>query len=407
MEFEKIKYFFSNILKFILNPEHILICIFSGFIVLLGYLIIFNVDFLNPISEAISEFSISDLFYEVDNSIENGDNCEIITIIDISDVQNRGDMGILLNEIAICNPKAIGIDVIFEGEKDDKIGNEILLESIESLPPTTVFSAKLIDYNLEKDCFNKMIRSFFADSLKVSEGFTNFMVERPGDIIREIPTAQRLNNDLELSFDVKISDLLGYDLKDISPSYHYPINYKNLNFTRLPSDSIMDYVHLIEGRIVLVGALKEEADVHNTPIGPIPGIEIQAYALFSILSHYKNHKLNTWAMYLLAFFLTWIAELTISATYLFLKKKDEPLFRLFLSQSSIIRDTIIVMFLIFIGFILFVLFTSKNVLIEATIIFAFLAALPITIEIYGTLINVIYSKRKYKIIKRFSNYLDN
>ena len=71
----------------------------------------------------------------------------------------------------------------------------------------------------------------------------------------------------------------------------------------MPPDSVYEYRHLIEDRIVLYGAMTEEADMHYTPMGKIAGVKLLAYAIETLLKHNEIKEVPMWVTWLLNFLL--------------------------------------------------------------------------------------------------------
>jgi CHASE2 domain-containing sensor protein len=63
------------------------------------------------------------------------------------------------------------------------------------------------------------------------------------------------------------------------------INFAPTNFTIIDPAEIMQCRDLIEGRIVLFGAMTDEMDMHYTPLGKIAGVELLAYATQTLLEN--------------------------------------------------------------------------------------------------------------------------
>ena len=157
----------KNFLRFVFNIEYIIIAFIALGLLSVGCLIVVNISFLNPISESVREFSITDVFYEIENSQNTQETSPLISIVDITDIHAREDIGEVFVNIAMCEPKVLGVDLIFEGVKDNLAGNEILKESVTMLPENTIFAAKLIDYDSSAKEFTSVVRSFFAEELGV------------------------------------------------------------------------------------------------------------------------------------------------------------------------------------------------------------------------------------------------
>lgn len=394
----------KRLIKYIINPEHIVIAFLTIVILGVACLIVVNISFLNPVSEAIDDFSMTDMFYEIEHSGTIDSESSVISIVDLTNVYDRGEIGEILANISMCNPKAIGVDIIFEGEKDDSIGNKLLTDAIRILPKSTIFAEKLTNYSSENDEFSSSVKSFFADSLHVRQGFTNFVDNLAASSIREMPAFRNLSGQDVIAFDVALSEMCGIKVTANSDD-NYIINYKNIKFTRIPPDSIFEYSDYIEDRVILVGTLNEEADMHSTPVGKMPGVEIHAYSLLALLENHRVIELNEFWLILIAIVICWILELCICGTYKVLKRKEGNALRSFLSDSSIPRDFLLTCTLVVLCWLSFSMFVFHNILIEATVIFGAIAVLPMAIELYEPLVNTLYKKKGWKWLER-SNYID-
>lgn len=394
----------KRLIKYIINPEHLVIAILTIVILGVACLIVVNISFLNPISEAVDDFSMTDMFYEIEHSDRQESENSIISIVDLTNVYDRGRIGEILANISMCNPKAIGIDIIFEGEKDDSIGNMLLIDAIKLLPQNTIFAEKLTNYSSKTEEFNSSVKSFFADSLDIQQGFTNLVDNLAASTIREMPAFRNLAGKHVISFDAALSEMCGIKVTT-DRNNNYIINYRNTGFTRIPPDSIFEYSDYIEERVILVGTLNEESDMHSTPIGKMPGVEIHAYSLLTLLENHHVIELNGFWLILLALIVCWILELCICGTYKILRKKEGTALRSFLSDSSIPRDFLLTCTLIILCWGTFSIFVFHNILIESTVVFGAIAVLPMAIELYEPLVNTLYKKKGWKWLER-SNYIN-
>lgn len=395
-----------RLLRFIFNIEHILIVFFSLGILGVVCFITVNIGFLNPIVESFDEFSMTDIFYQIENSQEDKEESHIISIVDITDVYARGEIAEVLVNIAMCEPKALGVDVIFEGEKDDKAGNELLKDAISILPDNTVFALKLIDYSSEENEFTSSVSSFFANELPINQAFTNLNDNMAGSKIREMSTQQTMSGQVYDSFSVRLSEVSGISVGDKGINVNKSINYKNVDFKVIPADSIFENIQYIKDRIVILGTVNEEADMHSTPIGKMPGVKIHAYTLLSLLENQKIVKIGDSLLLLIAIFICWILEICICGVYMLLRKKTSVL-AMFLADSDIVRDVLVVIALFVLYLILFILFAYNNIVIEGALIFGCMAVLPFSIESYQVAVNVLYNKYHWKWLEKYSNYLSN
>ena len=85
--------------------EHLIIIVIT--FVQLGLLgtLVFNIEFLNPVSNAIKNFSITDLFFEVEHYGSHQEINQQITLVDISDVTEREKIANIIDEINVPHEK--------------------------------------------------------------------------------------------------------------------------------------------------------------------------------------------------------------------------------------------------------------------------------------------------------------
>ena len=95
------------------------------------------------------------------------------------------------------------------------------------------------------------------------------------------------------------------------------IIYSNILFPVVSCDSLSYNKALIRNRIVFVGAVKEEGDMHLTSVGKMSGVEVQAYATQTCIDHPIIHQIGIVANFLFFFF---VCYLSVWAGY-FLQKK--------------------------------------------------------------------------------------
>ena len=63
----------------------------------------------------------------------------------MTQLYDRGEIADVLEAINQCEPRAIGVDVVFEGLRDDSLADRRIAD-VASASHTTVFSYKLLDY---------------------------------------------------------------------------------------------------------------------------------------------------------------------------------------------------------------------------------------------------------------------
>lgn len=266
-------------LKYLFHIDHFLVTTLALVLLWLLSIITFNLSILDPVADALDEFSITDVFFEIENNKEeNIETSDLITIVDMTDLHNRGDIASLMQEIGLNNPLCVGIDLIFEGEKDDSIGNKELVEAVNNLGETAIYSKKLTDYSGETDKFANRVSSFFTKDIEVQEAYTNLVNDMSSTRVREFTATQQEGETESISFPAAIASRFDTTLVS-NHKDSYLINYRNVKFPVVKFDEIQEKADLIDGHIVLIGTMTEEQDMHMTPLGKMPGIEVQAYSL--------------------------------------------------------------------------------------------------------------------------------
>ncbi len=261
---------------------------------------------------------MTDMYYQ---AMAKGapDTCRYITIVDMTDLQQRRDIAQLIDEIEAYNPKVVGVDIVFEGLKDDIIG-DMMIEEVASKYTNIVFGSELKDYDESSDRYTRERQSFFVDSVCVNEGYTNYEGNIYGGIKRKLSYWRDLNGLVKYSFPSQI-------LKEsVSPSTvdlkrdDTDINFTYTHFPTIRFDSISFNPQLITHQIVLVGAEHEDTDMKYTPIEKMSGIRLQAYALKTLIDQ-NGIKPVPWIILFPLSFIVVLATLWVREHYFVLINK--------------------------------------------------------------------------------------
>lgn len=106
-----------SFLHYIFNKDHFIITVMTGLVVSLLTVVTFTIPMFSPIAKALKNISATDLFFQIESKIKNAEKCQDVVIVDMTELHSRSDIGQLLSDIYDAYPKAIGVDLIFEGEK--------------------------------------------------------------------------------------------------------------------------------------------------------------------------------------------------------------------------------------------------------------------------------------------------
>lgn len=385
-------------LKYLFHIDHFLVTTLALVLLWLLSIITFNLSILDPVADALDEFSITDVFFEIENNKEeNIETSDLITILDMTDLHNRGDIASLMQEIGLNNPLCVGIDLIFEGEKDDSIGNKELVEAVNNLGETAIYSKKLTDYSGETDKFANRVSSFFTKDIEVQEAYTNLVNDMSSTRVREFTATQQEGETESISFPAAIASRFDTTLVS-NHKDSYLINYRNVKFPVVKFDEIQEKADLIDGHIVLIGTMTEEQDMHMTPLGKMPGIEVQAYSLLTLLEHKDLQELPLWLSILITFVLCYLLEITIDAVPRCVEKSTKiPI--VFLRESGLITALLILLWVIVVTWLMFYSFTRWNVIIDGGVLLASMALVCEGRELIEATIKTLSTKYNWKYLQ--------
>ena len=386
----------KKFLKYITHIDHLIIVLLAFLFTGILGLITFNVNFLNPVERSLDNFSLSDMFFQIEHSSEIKKN-ELITLVDMTDLHNRGDIALLLEQIDECHPLCVGVDLIFEGEKEDSIGNVLLKEVISNSQNDFVFSSKLIEYNDETDAFDKMVSSFCASQLNLEEAYTNVVEEDASGTIRDFTIKRKYGNNVILSFPARIASVIDNSIVNDMEN-DLLINYGNEDFIVVPYDKIEKNRELLEGRIVLVGTMKEESDMHNTPLGKLPGLQIQAYSLLTLLEHDQITSIPRWLGWLLSFVICYILEIVIDLFYQITKRNPSSVIMVFFRESNFFSILMLLIFSVLLCWLMFIFFVDHDILFYGEVTLALMALTCVGRDLYMSIIKAFAARYNNKFI---------
>lgn len=385
-------------LKYLFHIDHFLVTTLALVLLWLLSIVTFNLSILDPVADALDEFSITDVFFEIENNKEeNIETSDLITIVDMTDLHNRGDIASLMQEIGLNNPLCVGIDLIFEGEKDDSIGNKELVEAVKNLGETAIYSKKLTDYSGETDKFANRVSSFFTKDIEVQEAYTNLVNDMSSTRVREFTATQQEGETESISFPAAIASRFDTTLVS-NHKDSYLINYRNVKYPVVKFDEIQEKADLIDGHIVLIGTMTEEQDMHMTPLGKMPGIEVQAYSLLTLLEHKDLQELPLWLSILITFVLCYLLEITIDAVPRCVEKSTKiPI--VFLRESGLITALLLLLWVIVVTWLMFYSFTRWNVIIDGGVLLASMALVCEGRELIEATIKTLSTKYNWKYLQ--------
>lgn len=269
----------------------------------------FSVSFLNPLARSLSNFSMTDIFYDISKSRAQKEHDDLITLVDMSEVYERGELADIIGQIESMGPAVLGIDIVFDGERDDSIGNMRLIEVAREAKAPTVWACKLKDWSDDAEQFRNTNHSFFTASCIVDEGFTNVERDVNGGTVRRFGVRRKSEGRRVYSLPARVTRLYTGSDPAMDNEMSCAINFQAVEFPVVPYDSIAEYADLIKGHIVLLGATQEERDKHYTPLGLLPGLYVLAYTVKTMVEHQAPAELPVWVIVALSLLVTLFTQI--------------------------------------------------------------------------------------------------
>ena len=260
----------KNFLGNIFHIDHVIVASLTIIIIELMFTIAINLDFLSPVVRAFKSFSMTDIYYKIQNYGEPTEVCNTITLVDMTELTRRKDIAKVIQKINEMKPSVLGVDIIFEGEKSDLEGDELLAETcLNDNPDKTVFAYKLMNYDESVHSYQKSLHSFFSTGHEIKEGFVN-LIDNPEKSVRKYANILPCKDTLAHSFPSQISEIA--TMRAIGDEEFHTINYKPIVFPVIKYNELDDYKEYIRDHIVLLGTTQEERDNYYTPIGQKTGL---------------------------------------------------------------------------------------------------------------------------------------
>lgn len=237
---------------------------------------------LDPVKRAISDFSFTDIYYEIQSEGAARDTSRMITIVDLTKLTRRGDIARTLGDIEALKPKVVGMDACFDNEGDDFEGNDSLVAVAEKYK-NICWAEKMLQWAGDSVGWTQTIHSFFHEFVDINEGTVNMPRTLYDRMKRKAAVCETCNGERHPSLVAQLAcayagrDIVGSRTQDVN------INFSPTVFRSLQPEEVSSHPELIEDQIVLFGALYEDADTNWSPRGKIAGVELIAYGIQTLL----------------------------------------------------------------------------------------------------------------------------
>ena len=372
---------FGNIIRKVLHVKYLFITAFA-FLAMGGLAFVtLNISFLSPVTQIVKNFSLSDIYYQISQSIGHREKSVGITLVDMTLLYDRADIAQALKDVESLEPKTVGVDIVFEGLLDESCGNDSIAQ-VASQYDNIVWSFRVMNYVDSKVGYADAMHSFFADTMSIDEGCTNMERSLYGNTKRQLSMYTTLQGNVYPSFVSRLVGKYTDKAEDSQPAYELlDINFMPTEFTILSADSVLAHPELIRNRIVLFGAMYEETDMHYTPIGKMAGMELLAYALQTLIDHKSVSELPGFWFWTITAVLVYLTMLLQDSFIALARRIRNGILSDLVSSSYVVTIVTFIWMALLLG-ISFVLFSLYNFSFNLGWAFAAMAFLEISKDLW-------------------------
>lgn len=373
--------------------RHVIITVLAFLVVGMFAMMALNLSFLNPIAQVVKDFEMTDIYYQILQDTGEVEVDEDVTIVDMSALYSRRELAATLRDIEARKPNVVGVDVVFEGLKEDSIGDGMMRE-VASAYSNIVYSYKLIDYENDSTGYADAVHSFFA-SEDTNEGFTNMQRNLYGGMKRQLSIGQRHQGKVVPSFITQVvngtkrDSSLAVELRELN------INFTPRQFRVVEPEDICRHPEWLTGKVVLFGAMKDEQDMHYTPLGKMAGVELLAYSVATLLEQSEVWTPGGWLTGLMSFLLVLLTEVWSSKYKAFAKERRSRLLR-FVMSMSFVWSVLLFLWMSFWVWVAFILFCKYGVSLNLGYALAAMAIIALAENIYNECESAIKEKNNGK-----------
>lgn len=250
-------------------------------------------------SASKSDFRFSDFFAKIADHRNVRKLDDRIIVVDIGEAGRR-EIAEGIETLSLCGPKAIGIDINFESS--DSYDN-IILEALASNQNVVVPLG--LSSNVVTGEFEVSDKPFFyGEDLPLSYGVINLPTNVENGVVREYPIEFKTDQGLFPSFMAailrKADTKAAEKLRERGASTGITL-YESREYQIIRLYELEDYAETFADRIVLLGSIDDESDLHSTPLKvKEAGILLHAAAISTALDGIWFQQVPKTVAYILA-----------------------------------------------------------------------------------------------------------
>lgn len=264
-------------------------------------------------TEKSTDYELSDLYASVGQRSAVHYLSKDIVIVSV-DHCSRNQIASIIDAVNYMEPKVIGLDIMFI---DSIVGDDKLVSAI--LGCENIVLPIEVKRKGHSGLFEIKDSSYFYNSIAEKQlGVINLAGYSQRSVIRKFAPSFKLENcslDNFASAIVKYYSLGEYNRliakgQELLNIHYHAIDYNVVKWnevitTGTDPEPKLDLMNVIKGKIVLIGHINNDNDIHLTPISDeTPGIMIHAATINTILSNNYIDNSATALDYLIAFIVT-------------------------------------------------------------------------------------------------------
>ncbi|MDE6810966.1 MAG: CHASE2 domain-containing protein [Muribaculaceae bacterium] len=253
-----------------------------------------------------SDFTISDVYAQIADGRPVRRLEDRIAVVDIGH-GGREEIAEALEILSLCGPKTVGLDINF---MDPTADDSRLLDALQAIPEPVL----PVGLDADGDRFSISDKPFFYDSLPgMTYGVINLPTATARSNVREYAVRFPVRQDTLPSFVVALAAKYDPDVLAVLESRDNDVEtiaYHSKEFRIYSIDEIADHAEEFADKIVLIGAMSDADDMHQTPISSyMPGLMIHVSALSTLLDREWYSSMPRYTDYLLAFIICFLIVL--------------------------------------------------------------------------------------------------
>lgn len=290
------------------KTKKILINLIGVLVLAIGLSCLTTYDFTALVTPAkrVVEYQSADFYQLVANSRHERELDSNVVIVPV-DSLSRMEIAMLLSDVSLCNPAAIGLDIMFGYPSD---GDSLILDLLHEIP------SLVLPMGVEEEDHDTLAwmtkAAYLFDEIPLeNRGVVNLDIISTYSVVRTFRPYYDTNQGRLPHLATALAQRAAPDaverlqrMSEHQDEGSVRINYDAREYEIVNPSDVLQHPEVMENKIVLVGLLNDPQDFHITPIGEYtPGLLIHAHSLSTILNGEYLTSLPQWAQWIVALLL--------------------------------------------------------------------------------------------------------